>query len=140
MAKNEKENAKPNTGLPAKIAINAGTQGSVITPPNLGVPTPSLPFDPMAAMNGVMGAPQGPQMPAATGATPDDTDPNGLHVSPDGMPPAGAQQRGPTFPPDADTERMVQGLITHWDKQNLKNLITYAAHLLTVEEKKNKAE
>lgn len=123
MAKNEKENAKPNTGLPKAIPVNAGTAGSVPTPANLGVPTPALPFDPMAAMQGV-----------APGALPQATGPD--------TPPGAPGQPAPRepFAADADTVQAVQGMIFHWDKEQLKNLITYAAHLLTHAEKNSSSD
>lgn len=113
MAKNEKENAKSPRPVPAKIAVNGGTEGSVPTPQNLGVPTPPLPFDPMAAMQGV--APGGDPSMGQGGA-------------------GGPMPREP-FMADGDTVKMVQGLIFHWDKSQLRDLITFASHLLTHAEK-----
>lgn len=103
MAKNEKNNAPSPRPVPKKIAVNGGTEGSVPTPQNLGVPTPALPFDPQAAM-GALGAPAGPS------------------------PVAGH--------PDAQMVQQVQGMIFHWSAEELRNLITFAAHLLTQQQGK----
>lgn len=105
-AKPEKNNAKSPRPVPTKIPVNGGTEGSVPTPTNLGVPTPPNPFDPAAAMGAL--APAGP----------------------DGSGPA----RTP-FQPEQEAIQQVQGMIFHWNPEDLRNLITFAAHLLTQKEK-----
>lgn len=125
---NVKNNAKPNIGLPAKIPVNAGT-ASPATPANLGVPTPPLPYDPAAAGGGPGMAPTGPGAPVAPGSAPFDPQAALSALGPS------AGQRDPFLPSD-DIVQQVRGMIHNWHKEELKNLITYAAHLLTLDKEK----
>lgn len=119
-AHNQKENAKPNVGLPKKFPVNAGT-ASAVTPPNLGVPTPLQPFDAKAAMQ---------DGPGSIGAG--DGTATSFPGSPDAM--AGLPATRTPFQHPLEMIQQVLGIIHNWPAEDLEALKEHIDQVLALEE------
>lgn len=114
----EKNNAKSPRPIPKKIAVNGGTEGSVPTPQNLGVPTPPLPFNANAA------APAG----TGGGGDPQAFDPTSMMAG-IGAPP-GTVRTPFDQSPDPQIVSQVLGMIFHWPADDLEKLKLFVDHLI----------